>query len=115
MKNIKAFDEALEQNSTNGLNPTVIRAYRKAHSNENDLIDFEDFNNEDIEKITDCLKANGIEEITISSTWSGLLEALTAFEACGYRTNGMTQVNKPAFGWMSEGFEKAPAMKLRLA
>lgn len=114
MKRIETFETALRTNNMNGLNATVLRAYRKALKNENDLIDFECFNDSEIEKITDCLKENGIEEITISSTDSNLLASLAAFEANGYKAEALTQVNKPADDWRSTGFEKAAAMKLHL-
>lgn len=114
MNRIETFETALRTNNLNGLNATVLRAYRNALKNENDLIDFESFNDSDIEKITACLKENGIEAITISSTDSNLLASLAAFEANGYKAEGLTQVNKPADDWRSTGFDKAPAMKLHL-
>lgn len=114
MKRIETFETALRTNNLNGLNTTVLRAYRNALKNENDLIDFDSFNDSDIENITECLRENGIEAITISSTDSNLLASLMVFDACGYKADGLTQVNKPSEDWRSTGFDKAPTMKLHL-
>ena len=65
-----------------GINPTLFWAYRTSkEESDNDLIDFNgaiwDY---DIKEIADCLRAEGITEFTISSTFSGLIETLAAFE-----------------------------------
>ena len=81
MKEIRTFEEAIKQNARSlkdlGINGTLFWAYRTSKENGNELIDFNEVIwDYDIEEIAQTLKANGITEFTISSTFSSLIETL---------------------------------------
>lgn len=83
MKTIELFEQAATKGNEffreNNLNLTLYWAYRKSKQNGNELIDFpETIWEEDIEPIADFLKAKGITEFTISSTFSSLIPTLVA-------------------------------------
>lgn len=76
MKEIRTFEKAIEEKARNlkdaGINPTLFWAYRTSKEESgNDLIDFNEVIwDYDIKEIADCLRAEGITEFTISSTFS---------------------------------------------
>ena len=97
MREIELFEQAATKGNEffreNNLNLTLYWAYRKSKQNGNELIDFpEVIWEEDIEPIADFLKAKGITEFTISSTFSSLIPTLAAFEKQGFHMNGLTEV-----------------------
>lgn len=83
MKEIRTFEAAIEQSATSleelGINATLFWAYRTSKETGNELIDFNEVIwDYDIEEIAQTLRANGITEFTISSTFSSLIETLAA-------------------------------------
>ena len=81
MKEIKTFETAIKQNAKSleelGINATLFWAYRTSKETGNELIDFNEvILDYDIVEIAQALRANGITEFTISSTFSSLLETL---------------------------------------
>lgn len=91
MKEIRTFEEAIEQNARSlkelGINGTLFWAYRTSKETGNELIDFNEVIwDYDIEEIAQTLRANDITEFTISSTFSSLIETLAAFEKQGIST-----------------------------
>ena len=79
MKEIRTFEAAIEQSATSleelGINATLFWAYRTSKETGNELIDFNEVIwDYDIEEIAQTLRANGITEFTISSTFSSLIE-----------------------------------------
>ena len=75
MKEIRTFEAAIEQSATSleelGINATLFWAYRTSKETGNELIDFNEVIwDYDIEEIAQTLRANGITEFTISSTFS---------------------------------------------
>lgn len=99
MKEIRTFEVAIEQNTKSlkelGINGTLFWAYRTSKETGNELIDFNEVIwNYDIEEIAQTLKANGITEFTISSTFSSLIETLAAFEKHGISMAGLTTLHR---------------------
>lgn len=107
MKEIKTFETAIKQNAKSleelGINATLFWAYRTSKETGNELIDFNEvILDYDIVEIAQALRANGITEFTISSTFSSLLETLAAFEKQGismaaiHSKGTATRIGKPA-------------------
>lgn len=100
MKKIAAFENAIANRVKDiraaGINATAFWAYRKSIDAENDLIDFSEVIwDEDIAPIAETFRENGITEFTISSTFSGLIPTLAAFEKRGFQMAGITEVTTP--------------------
>ena len=115
MKEIRTFEKAIEE-KVRSLKDAGINfwAYRTSkEESDNDLIDFnEAIWDYDIKEIADCLRAEGITEFTISSTFSGLIETLAAFEKEGICMNGLTTVNARHTDWQTGEHAKIPAIKM---
>ena len=93
MKKINAFESAIV-NQVKDINPTAFWAYRRSKDAGNDLIDFSEVIwDEDIDPIAETFRENDITEFTISSTFSGLIPTLAAFERHGFKMAGITEVN----------------------
>lgn len=104
MKEIRTFEEAIKQNARSlkdlEINGTLFWAYRTSKETGNELIDFNEVIwDYDIEEIAQTLKANGITEFTISSTFSSLIETLAAFEKHGISIAGLTIVKARYTDW----------------
>ena len=117
MKRIKAFEQAIANKVPNlrevGINPTLFWAYRTLEETGNDKIDFNEIIWEyEIEDIANCLKANGIVEFTISSTFSSLIETLAEFQKHGFQMAGLTEVNTRFNAIGSDEKEKRPAIRM---
>lgn len=118
MKEIQAFENAITNRVANlaaeGINSTAFWAYRKSRENGNERLDFNEVIwDEDIEAIAATLEQNGITEFTISSTFSGLIATLVAFEKLGYKTAGTIRVNASYKNWQTETYEKIDALLMR--
>ena len=79
MKKITTFENAIANRvkdiRAEGINATAFWAYRRSQDNGNDLIDFSEVIwDEDVEPIAETFKKEGIDEFTISSTFSSLRE-----------------------------------------
>ena len=117
MKRIKAFEQAIANKVTNlrevGINPTLFRAYITLEETGNDKIDFNEVIWEhEIEDIANCLKANGIYEFTISSTYSSLIESLAEFQKHGFQMAGLTEVNARYTEVGSNNKKRIPAIRM---
>jgi len=117
MKEIRTFEEAIEQNAKSlkelGINATLFWAYRTSKENGNELIDFNEVIwDYDIEEIAQTLKTNGITEFTISSTFSSLIETLAAFEKHGISMAGLTTVKARYTDWKTGEHALIPAIKM---
>ena len=118
MKKIEAFENAIATQCKDlnaaGINPTAFWAYRHTQRNGNELIDFSEVIwDEDIEAIADTFAANGINEFTISSNFSGLIKTLVAFEKHGFKMVGTTEVNANYTDWQTGEFAKVPALRMQ--
>ena len=68
----------------------------------------------DIEEIAQTLRANGITEFTISSTFSSLIETLSAFENQGINMAGLTTVKARYTDWNTGEHAIIPAIKMTI-
>lgn len=119
MKEIKAFEQVMEQKDNRkslkelGINDTMFWAYRTSKHCENDFINFNDvINDYDVEDIVKTLKANNITEFTISSTFSGLVEILAAFDKLNVIMAGMTTVKVDTYNFETMELDVKPAIKM---
>ena len=118
MKKIEIFEKAMNEGGSlkdYGINSTLFAAYRDCQESGNDLIDFNEVIwDYDIKEIADCLRAEGITEFTISSTFSSLIETLAAFEKEGIRMAGLTEVNATYSDWRTGKKARIPAIRMTL-
>ena len=117
MKTIELFEKAIAEKAGNledyGINGTMFWAYRKSPTAGNDLIDFNEVIwDKDIESIVTCMKEKGITEFTISSTFSGLIPTLAAFDKFGFKVAEVTEVNAPYKDWQSDTYARIPALRI---
>ena len=118
MMKIEAFEKAIENKVPNlrevGINPTLFWAYRNLEESGNERIDFNECIWEhEIEDIVTCLKANGIYEFTISSTYSSLIETLAEFQKHGFQMAGLTEVNARYNEIGSNEKKRIPEIRMR--
>ena len=120
MKENRTYEKAIEDKVKSlkdaGINQTLFWAYRTSkEESDNDLIDFNEVIwDYDIKEISDCLREEGITEFTISSTFSGLIETLAAFEKEGIFMNGLTTVNARYTDWKTGEHARIPAIKMEV-
>ena len=117
MKKIELFEKAIREEAQSlkdyGINGTLFWAYRESIQAENEKIDFSDVIWEkDIKEIAEFLKANEIEEFTISSTFSGLITTLAEFEKHGFKIAGLTEVNARYTDWQTGKRAIIPALRM---
>lgn len=117
MKKIDLFERAIAEQTGSlkdyGINGTMFWAYRKSVTAENDLIDFNEVIwDDDVEAIAACMKDNGISEFTISSTFSGLIPTLAAFDKLGFKVAGITEVNASYKDWQTDTYARIPAVRM---
>lgn len=95
MKRIETFEKANRENFKEfGLNIKVLSAYWASVESEKDMIDFNDviWDNE-VEEIVNCLNEYGIEEFSISSTFSSLIQTLALFDKFGFKLDSIIHIN----------------------
>ena len=96
-----------------GLNYTTYWAYNYSMEAENETLNFGDVVWEyDIEEIIAFCKENGIDHITISSTFSSLITILAKFEELGCKMAGLTKVNSRFRDIATGEREQIPAIKM---
>ena len=118
MKKITAFENAIANQvkdiRAEGINATAFWAYRRSMESGNDLIDFSEVIwDDDVEPIAETFKQEGIEEFTISSTFSGLIATLAAFDKSGYKMAGITEVNANYTDWQTNQRARIPAIRMK--
>ena len=112
MKKINAFENAIV-NQVKSINPTAFWAYRRSKDAGNDLIDFSEVIwDEDVDPIAETFRENDITEFTISSTFSGLIPTLAAFERHGFKMAGITEVNATYTDWQTGKRARIPAIRM---
>ncbi len=118
MKKIEIFERAMNEGGSlkdYGINTTVFAAYRNLEYTGNENLDFADaIWDHDITEIVKTLRENGIKEFTISSTFSGLIETLAAFEKEGIKMAGLTEVNAGYTDFMTGEKARIPAIRMTL-
>lgn len=118
MKKIELFERAIAEQIGSlqdyGINGTAFWAYRKSIEAGNTLIDFSEVIwDQDVKPIAETFKEEGIDEFTISSTFSGLIATLAAFEKNGYRMDGLTEVNANYTDWQTNQRARVPAIRMK--
>ena len=118
MKKINLFERAIAEQAGNlkdwGINGTAFWAYRKSIDAGNDLIDFSEVIwDDDIDAIVQTFTDSGITEFTISSTFSGLIATLAAFDKQGFKMAGITEVNANYTDWVTNERAKIPAILMK--
>lgn len=96
MKVINQYEEAIANKVKDlkavGINRTMFWAYRDSKRAGSEDLNFDDVIwDEDIDYIVENCRANGIERITISSSFSGLPKVLWLLTQKGCTIEGMTQ------------------------
>ena len=116
MKKIEILEKAAENGTSYkdiNVNSTFGAAYFYSEEAGNELINFaEVIWDYDIEEIAQTLRANGITEFTISSTFSSLIETLAAFEKQGISMAGLTTVKARYTDWKTGEHALIPAIKM---
>ena len=103
-----------------GINPTFGAAYFYSRTAGNRLINFSEVIwDRDIDEIIENCRRFGIKDFTISSTFSGLLETIAAFEKRGCHMVRLIEINSNIDDWKAalEGENKKeiiPALLMRL-
>ena len=97
-----------------GINSTMYWAYRNSKEAGCDTLNFDDVIWEkDIEAIVTACKEYGIERITISSSFSGLLETLAKFEELGGKVDGLTKVTSKYTDFVTREKRVEPAVVVK--
>ena len=120
MKKIDLFERAIAEQAGSlkdwGINGTAFWAYRKSIDAGNDLIDFSEVIwDDDIDAIVQTFPDSGITEFTISSTFSGLIATLAAFDKHSFKMAGITEVNANYTDWLTGERAKVPAIRMARA
>ena len=99
--------------SDHKINYAIYWAYNESLEAENETLNFGDVIWEhDTETIIAFCKENGIGCITISSTFSGLINVLAKLEELGCKMDGLTKVNKRWTDIATGKHEQIPAIKI---
>lgn len=118
MTEIRKYEDAIAAGAglkEAGINMTMFWAYRRSRENGNPLIDFSEVIwDYDIEEIADSLQEFGIGAFTISSTFSGLIETLAAFEKLDIKMAGLTEVNASYTDWQTGTWRRIPAIRMEV-
>ena len=117
MKKIELFERAIAEQAASlkdwGINHTLFWAYRNSITAGNDRIDLaETIWDHDIEEITRTLKENGINEFTISSTFSNLIPTLAEFAKHGFQMAGLTEVKANYTDFQTQERAVIPAIRM---
>ena len=121
MKDIKFIDDTIANNENIksveelGINYTLFYAYLQSKKCGNATIDFNGVIWEnDVEPIVDTLRKNGYTYITISSTFSSLINVLAKFQNMGCTIGNIVTVNAPYVDLRTNEFAKIPAIIVKL-
>lgn len=118
MKEIALFEAARknpEDYKDTGINYTIYWAYNYTKEAGNELLDFhEAIWERDVEEIAEFLKREGITEFTISSSSTGLIAILAAFEKLGVKMAGTTEVFANYIDWSTGKAAILPAIQMEV-
>lgn len=118
MKKLKLLEAASESGMTfaeMNINRTFYWAYKNSLETGNETLDFSEVIwDTDIAPIVEACRAYEIDSITISSTFSGLIPTLAAFEALGCKMAGLTTVKGLYTDWTTGARAMLPAIVVRI-
>lgn len=98
-----------------GINRTFYWAYIRTQETTNENLDFEDVIWEnDVEGIISNCKEFGLNEITISSKFSSLIDILAEFEKQGAKVKGLTEVTSRFIDCRTQELEVLNAIKIEI-
>ncbi|SFA71362.1 DUF7698 family protein [Selenomonas ruminantium] len=110
----KAFDESIEEKGM--AYARYFREYEEAQMRGNACIDFNDcIWEKDIPKMVADLRALGIKEFTLSSTFSSIVKTAWVFQQNGCSLEGMEEIKGRCKAFLSEDYEKVPAFKFKIS
>ena len=119
MKRIEFLEEMAAQRkaySDTQVNQTFGQAYFSSRRSGNDLIDFNEVIWEnDIDQILENCREFGINEFTISSSFSGLIATIAEFDKRGCKVAGLTEVKAPYTNFTTGEAEIIPAFRMQIA
>ncbi len=88
----------------------IWREYEISRNSGNIYLDINDVVwDKDVDELIACMKENGIEHFTFSSTWSSAVETAWLFQKAGCRLEGLIEINSQHKDFMSDEHEKAHA------
>lgn len=119
MKKIEAFENAIANQVKDlraiGINSTMFWAYRDSQEAGCDMLNFSEVIwQEDIAPIVKACREYGLQEFTISSTFSSLLETMAEFEKMGCKLAGLTTVKTRYTDWQTGEKAIKPAVLMQL-
>ena len=98
-----------------GINRTFYWAYIRTQETTNEILDFNDVIWEsDVEGIISNCKEFGLNEITISSKFSSLIDILAEFEKQGAKVKGLTEVTSRFIDCRTQELEVLNAIKIEI-
>ena len=98
-----------------GINRTFYWAYIRTQETTNNILDFNDVIWEsDVEGIISNCKEFGLNEITISSKFSSLIDILAEFEKQGAKVKGLTKVTSRFIDCRTQELEVLNAIKIEI-
>ena len=98
-----------------GINRTFYWAYVRTQETTNNILDFNDVIWEsDVEGIISNCKEFGLNEITISSKFSSLIDILAEFEKQGAKVKGLTKVTSRFIDCRTQELEVLNAIKIEI-
>ena len=114
---IECIEQAYKNDTLNELdmNRTFMKAYLNSMEAGNEVPDFSDVIwDTDIDSILGECKKYGIHEMTISSTFSGLIETIAKLEEKGCKLEGLVKVKSPYDDYITGEKRIVPAFKISL-
>lgn len=118
MKTIEKLEQAKQQNANLkewGINRTFYWAYRIALTTNNETIDFEDVIwDQDVEEIIKHCKEFNIKKITISSSYSGVIQTIGLFEDNGCKVTGMKKVKSQHTDFYTQEYKIINAIEIEI-
>jgi hypothetical protein len=96
-----------------GINSTLGQAYEWSKETGNELPNFNEVIwDYDIQQIIDDCRKSGVKEITISSTFSSLIQTIARFEELGCKLDGIVKIKDRQTCFRNN--EEIPAFKMSI-
>lgn len=85
----------------------IFRIFKDSKECGNPYLDINDVVWEkDVEELLSCMRDNGIDRFTFSSTWSGAVETAWLFQQNGCRLEGLVEVKSLQWNFATHEYEK---------